>query len=38
MMKNKNLSKKVLTSLPTMSFVYMGGTFALPMAEAADYV
>ena len=35
MIKNKNLSKKVLTSLLTMSCVYMGGTFVLPTTEAA---
>lgn len=35
MMNNRDLSKKVLASLLTMSCVYLGGTFALPMAEAA---
>ena len=33
-MKNKDLSKKVLASLLTMSCVYLGGTCTLPMAEA----
>ena len=35
-MNNKDLSKKVLASLLTMSCVYLGGTSALPMAEAAE--
>ena len=35
MMNNRDLSKKVLASLLIMSCVYLGGTFALPMAEAA---
>ncbi len=35
MMKNKVLSKKVLSTLLTMSCVYLGGTFEPPMAEAA---
>ena len=34
-MKNKVLTKKVFASLLTMSCVYLGGTFALPMAEAS---
>ncbi len=37
MIQNKDLSSKVLVSLLTMSCVYLGGTYALPMAEAADY-
>lgn len=35
MMNNKDLSKKVLASLLTMSCVYLGGTFELPKTEAA---
>jgi hypothetical protein len=35
MMNNKDLSKKVLASLLTMSCVYLGGTFELPTTEAA---
>lgn len=35
-MQKKDLSKKVLTSLLAMSCVYLGGTSALPMAEAAE--
>jgi len=34
-MNNKDLSKKVLASLLTMSCVYLGGTFELPTTEAA---
>ena len=34
-MENKALSKKVLSTLLTMSCVYLGGTFEPPMAEAA---
>ncbi|CAK7030346.1 MAG: hypothetical protein PHAS_02250 [Phascolarctobacterium sp.] len=34
-MPNKALRKKVLSTLLTMSCVYLGGTSALPMAEAA---
>ena len=34
-MEKMDLSKKVLASLLTMSCVYLGGTSALPMAEAA---
>lgn len=37
-MENKTLSKKVLTSLLAMSCVYLGGTSAWPMAEAATLV
>lgn len=37
-MENKALSKKVLTSLLAMSCVYLGGTSAWPMAEAATLV
>ena len=36
-MNNRDLSKKVLASLLTMSFVYLGGTSVLPTAEAGDY-
>ena len=36
MMRSRDLSKKVLVSLLTMSYVYLGGTCALPMAEAVD--
>ena len=35
-MEKMDLSKKVLASLLTMSCVYLGGTSALPMAEAAE--
>ena len=35
-MPNKALSKKVLSTLLTMSCVYLGGAFALPAAEAAE--
>ena len=35
-MNNKDLSKKVLASLLTMSCVYLGGTSALPIAEASS--
>ena len=35
MMNNRDLSKKVLASLLTMSCVYLGGTSVLPIAEAA---
>lgn len=34
-MNKKVLSKKVMISLLTMSCVYLGGTSALPIAEAA---
>ena len=34
-MQNKDLRRKVLSTLLTMSCVYLGGTFALPVAEAA---
>ena len=34
-MNNRDLSKKVLASLLTMSCVYLGGTSVLPIAEAA---
>lgn len=34
-MQNNVLSKKVLYTLMTMSCVYLGGTFAFPVAEAA---
>lgn len=37
-MENKALSKKVLMSLLAMSCVYLGGTSAWPMAEAATLV
>ena len=36
MVKNRDLSKKVLASLLTMSYVYLGGTCMLPMAEAEE--
>lgn len=36
-MNNRDLSKKVLASLLTMSCVYLGGTSVLPTAEAALY-
>ena len=35
-MQNKDLRRKVLSTLLTMSCVYLGGTSALPMAEAAE--
>lgn len=38
MMGSRDLSKKVLASLLTMSCVYLGGTYALPVAEAATLV
>ena len=38
MMRNKDLSKKVLVSLLTMSCVYLGGIYVLPTAEAGDYI
>ena len=34
MVKNRDLSKKVLVSLLTMSCVYLGGTFVIPTADA----
>ena len=34
-MQNKDLRRKVLSTLLTMSCVYLGGTFALPTTEAA---
>ena len=37
-MNNKDLSKKVLASLLTMSCVYLGGTSVLPLVEAAALV
>ena len=37
-MNKKDLSSKVLVSLLTMSCVYLGGTSALPMAEAQQYL
>ena len=38
MMRSRDLSKKVLVSLLTMSCVYLGGTCTLPMAEADNYI
>ena len=38
MVKNRDLSKKVLVSLLTMSCVYLGGIYVLPTAEAGDYI